>query len=65
MPINVEIRSEGNINLNYLTNIASEYYGEVMNRDEYSLHLYFANNDYARQFKGIVTPYFTGQYLKA
>lgn len=61
MAINVEIQSEGILNLNHLTAMASEYYGEVTNRDAYSLYLHFSNNDYARQFKVVVAPYFSGK----
>ena len=56
--INLEIQKSKGVNLQTLSNIAVEFYGETVSLTENNLHLIFTNAGFAQQYKKVISPYF-------
>lgn len=64
MSLSISIKKEHEgINLNHFANLAEEYFGQVIGKDEYTLNLIFMNHSHAQNFRKTIVPYFSGCYV--
>jgi len=58
MSVNVTIKNREGINLDHLSNIAQEYYGEIVSKSKKGLEIKFNNIKYAQDYERIIGNYF-------
>jgi len=58
MPISITIKNQTGISLDHLSNIAQEYYGEIVSKNKKSLEIKFNNTKYAQDYEKIIESYF-------